>query len=226
MSTSAPDSLAISMDMRSSPGRRRRPVSARRGRRGCPAGTACPAAGASLLARPTGRTRRRSRRPAGAARRRCWSARRSATSSTPSRISCTTRSPLRGPAGQVDLGDVAGHDDLGAEAEPGQEHLHLLGRGVLRLVQDDERVVERPAAHVRQRRDLDRARPPSAAGSTPGRACRAARRRAGAGTGRSSRTACRAGSPSRSPASTAGRVRMIRLTCLACSAWTALAIAR
>src|SRR6266702_3999944 len=32
--------------------------------------------------------------------------------------------------------------------------------------------------------------------------------------------------PSRSPASTAGRVRMIRLTCLACKACTALAIAR
>ena len=32
--------------------------------------------------------------------------------------------------------------------------------------------------------------------------------------------------PSRSPASTAGRVRMIRLTSLACSAFTALAMAR
>ena len=61
-----------------------------------------------------------------------------------------------GAAGQVDLGDVAGDHDLGAEAEPGQEHLHLLGRGVLRLVEDDERVVERAAAHVGQRRDLDR----------------------------------------------------------------------
>ena len=58
-------------------------------------------------------------------------------------------------ARQVGLGDVAGDDDLGAEAEPGQEHLHLLGRGVLRLVEDDERVVERAAAHERQRRDLD-----------------------------------------------------------------------
>src|SRR5919202_5708134 len=62
----------------------------------------------------------------------------------------------RGAAGEVDLGDVASHNDLGAETEPGQEHLHLLGRGVLRLVQDDERVVQRPAAHVRERRDLDR----------------------------------------------------------------------
>src|SRR5215475_1759955 len=40
--------------------------------------------------------------------------------------------------GQVHLGDVAGHHHPGAEAQPGEEHLHLLGRGVLRLVQDDE----------------------------------------------------------------------------------------
>ena len=44
---------------------------------------------------------------------------------------------------------------LEPKPEPGEEHLHLLGRGVLRLVEDDERVVERAAAHVRQRRDLD-----------------------------------------------------------------------
>ena len=93
---------------------------------------------------------------------------RSATSSMPSRMSSTTRSPDLVPAGQVDLGDVAGDHDLGAEAEPGQEHLHLLGRGVLRLVEDDERVVERAAAHVRQRRDLDGARPPSACGIDSG----------------------------------------------------------
>ena len=77
------------------------------------------------------------------------------TSSTPSRMPSTTRRPDLRAAGQVDLGDVAGDHDLGAEAEPGQEHLHLLGRGVLRLVEDDERVVERcgracrPAARPR-----------------------------------------------------------------------------
>ena len=60
-------------------------------------------------------------------------------------------------AGHVDLGDVAGDDGLRAEADAGEEHLHLLGRGVLRLVEDDEAVVERAAAHERQRRDLDRA---------------------------------------------------------------------
>src|SRR6478672_13888451 len=35
-----------------------------------------------------------------------------------------------GAAGEVDLGDVAGDDHLGAEAEAGEEHLHLLARGV------------------------------------------------------------------------------------------------
>src|SRR5690606_34969 len=49
--------------------------------------------------------------------------------------------PAGGAAGQVHLGDITGHHDLGAEAQPGEEHLHLLGRGVLRLVQDDEGVV-------------------------------------------------------------------------------------
>ena len=60
-------------------------------------------------------------------------------------------------ARQVDLGDVAGDDHLRAEAEPGEEHLHLLGARVLRLVEDHERVVEGAAAHEGQRRDLDHA---------------------------------------------------------------------
>ncbi len=77
-------------------------------------------------------------------------------SSMSSSTRVTSCSPLA-PAGQVDLGDVAGDDHLRAEAEPGEEHLHLLGRRVLRLVEHDERVVERATAHVRERRDLDRA---------------------------------------------------------------------
>ena len=39
--------------------------------------------------------------------------------------------------------------------EPRQEHLHLLRRGVLRLVEDDERVVQRAPAHEGDRRHLD-----------------------------------------------------------------------
>ena len=75
-------------------------------------------------------------------------------------------------ARQVDLGDVAGDDHLRAEAEPGQEHLHLLGRGVLRLVEDDERVVERAAAHERERRDLDHAALDVGVDALRRRACR------------------------------------------------------
>src|ERR1700747_1905368 len=56
---------------------------------------------------------------------------------------------------QVDLRDDAGDDHLRAEAEPREEHLHLLWRGVLGLVEDDERVVDRPSAHEGKRRDLD-----------------------------------------------------------------------
>src|SRR4051794_40760888 len=48
---------------------------------------------------------------------------------------------------QVDLRHVARDDDLGAEAEPRQEHLHLLRARVLRLVEDDEGVVKRSSPH-------------------------------------------------------------------------------
>jgi hypothetical protein len=39
--------------------------------------------------------------------------------------------------------------------QAGEEHLHLRARGVLRLVQDHEGVLQRAPAHVRQRGDLD-----------------------------------------------------------------------
>src|SRR5439155_380426 len=58
-------------------------------------------------------------------------------------------------SGEVDLRDVSCHDGLRTEAKPSEEHLHLLRRGVLRLVEDDERLVKGPATHERQWRDLD-----------------------------------------------------------------------
>src|SRR5713101_5004206 len=63
----------------------------------------------------------------------------------------------RAPAtfGEVDLGDVASDHDLRTEAETGEKHRRLLGRGVLRFVEDDERVVESAATHERERRDLN-----------------------------------------------------------------------
>ncbi len=60
----------------------------------------------------------------------------------PVRMRSRPASPLR-PPGDVDLRGVAGDDGLGPEPDPGEEHLHLLGRRVLRLVEDDERRVER-----------------------------------------------------------------------------------
>ncbi len=56
------------------------------------------------------------------------------------------------------MGDVAGHDDLGAETETCEKHLHLLHRRVLCFVEDDERVVEGAAAHVGKGCHLDDAR--------------------------------------------------------------------
>ena len=57
---------------------------------------------------------------------------------------------------EVDLGDVAGHDHLGIDSEAREEHLHLVGGRVLRLVKDNDRVVERPASHEGKRSNLDR----------------------------------------------------------------------
>src|SRR5690606_30124815 len=56
---------------------------------------------------------------------------------------------------EVGLGDVSGDDAAGAGTEAGEEHLHLGRGGVLGLVEDDEGVRERPAAHVGEGYDLD-----------------------------------------------------------------------
>lgn len=57
--------------------------------------------------------------------------------------------------GKVHLRKVAGDDRLGVGADTRQEHLQLEVGRVLRLVQDDERIVQRPAAHISQGRDFD-----------------------------------------------------------------------
>ena len=57
---------------------------------------------------------------------------------------------------QINLRLVAGDDRLRAVAEPREKHQHLLRRGILRLVQNDEGVVQRPPAHIGQRRDFNR----------------------------------------------------------------------
>ena len=56
---------------------------------------------------------------------------------------------------QIDLGHVARDDHLGIDAEAGEEHFDLMLGGVLRLVEDDDGVAQRAAAHEGQRGDLD-----------------------------------------------------------------------
>ena len=80
---STPDSLATSMLTTAQ-------------RRGFADARASTAGRRVLRWRPSARRRRRCRRPAGGARRRRWVSLEKCTSSTPSRISRTTRSPLRG----------------------------------------------------------------------------------------------------------------------------------
>jgi len=57
--------------------------------------------------------------------------------------------------GQVDLRDVAGDHSFRTKAEASHEHLHLLGSGVLGLVEDDEGIVEGASAHEGDGRNLD-----------------------------------------------------------------------
>ena len=56
---------------------------------------------------------------------------------------------------EIDLGDVARDDGPRVEADPGEEHLHLLDGGVLALVKDDEGVIEGSASHVGKRCDFN-----------------------------------------------------------------------
>ena len=58
---------------------------------------------------------------------------------------------------QVDLAGIAGDDHARALAQAGEEHLHLHGGGVLRLVEEHDGVGQRAAAHEGERRDLDHA---------------------------------------------------------------------
>ena len=60
-----------------------------------------------------------------------------------------------GTVGQVDLCHIAGHDHFGTYTHTGQKHLHLFGGGILRFVQNDERVIQGASTHVCERRDLD-----------------------------------------------------------------------
>ena len=52
---------------------------------------------------------------------------------------------------QVHLRDIYGDHRLGAKSDARQKHFHLLRRGVLRLVEDDERVVQSAPAHEGKR---------------------------------------------------------------------------
>ena len=58
------------------------------------------------------------------------------------------------PVGEVDLAYVAGDDEFGVDAHAGEEHFELVAGGVLRLVEDDEGVVEGASPHVGEGCDL------------------------------------------------------------------------
>ena len=57
--------------------------------------------------------------------------------------------------GQIGLGDIPRHHDLGADAHPSKKHLHLGRRRVLTFVKDDKRAIQGPAPHIREGNNLD-----------------------------------------------------------------------
>src|SRR5262245_39094105 len=56
---------------------------------------------------------------------------------------------------QIDLCDIARDHGFAVISDSGEEHLHLLGSGVLCLVENHERVIQSTAAHKRDWRDFD-----------------------------------------------------------------------
>ena len=203
---------------------RRRRTSPRRGRPRCPprrtrartaarrgsAGSSAPMTSTSSM-RATTRAARRPQLGRGALgmrrRRRRRSAARACGGRRPRRRSARTRSPST----PVSTSPTATSPDFWSRGrsiwvmspvttifEPKPSRVRNIficsGDGVLRLVEDDEGVVERAAAHERQRRDLDDAASRGAGRRARRRSCRAARRTAGAGRDRPSPSGRRAGS--------------------------------
>ena len=50
---------------------------------------------------------------------------------------------------------VACDDGLGIKAQAGQKHLHLLAGGILRLIENYERIIQRAAAHKSEGGNFD-----------------------------------------------------------------------
>jgi len=56
---------------------------------------------------------------------------------------------------QIDLRNISGDHHLGVKPKPREKHLHLFGRGILCFIENNERIVQRTAAHKPERRNLD-----------------------------------------------------------------------
>ena len=50
---------------------------------------------------------------------------------------------------------IAGHDALGIHADAGEQHEHLFGGGVLRFIENNERIVKSTTTHVSEGRYFD-----------------------------------------------------------------------
>src|SRR5271170_3332929 len=63
--------------------------------------------------------------------------------------------PALDVVGQIDLGGVAGDDQPGVMAQPGQKHQHLRSGRVLGFVEDDSTIVEGAPTHESQGNHFD-----------------------------------------------------------------------
>ena len=57
--------------------------------------------------------------------------------------------------GKIDLSTIPGHDTFRVDTDSCQEHEHLLRRGILSFVENDERLVQCASPHVGERCNLD-----------------------------------------------------------------------
>ena len=56
---------------------------------------------------------------------------------------------------QINLRDITGDHSFAVESQASQKHFHLFGGGVLRFVENHERIIQRAATHKREGRNFD-----------------------------------------------------------------------
>ena len=56
---------------------------------------------------------------------------------------------------KIDLGDIAHNDHLGIQTETGEKHFNLMSCRILRLIEENDRIIQYTSSHKSQRRYLN-----------------------------------------------------------------------